>query len=481
MKALKYALLGFAVVALVVGAGVAYLVATFDPRDYEPRLSAMVKERTGRTLRIAGEFSLSFWPDIGVRLGAVSLSERDSEERFAEAEAVRFTVKLVPLFSRRLVTEDLLVQGAHVRITRFADGRLNIDDLFRGGGPTPVFDVGRIKVERSTLSYRDEATHKRYELSAIELETGRVSSVSVTPLKVSLALRDEAKTFDARAALQGRLSLDLVQRLYSIEQARVDITGRIGEFQALSAELEGNVAARAATGELEATNVAMTATGGFRGERIEASAHAPKLRWSTGSLFVDSPGASLNAAGPAGKTHLSIASPSVVAQAESLMAEAATVELGVSRRNNAVNVSMTSPLEVQTTAGTLVLAKLESKVRVQGAGLPANGLSGVLAGSARLDLRGEVAQASLAGTVSGSRVKADLTATGFAVPVYRFAVELDRLDVDRFLPGRPQGAGAGAAFDISDLSKLPATGTLHIGTLTTGGLKARNVKVSVKP
>jgi AsmA protein len=481
MKALKYALIGFGTVALIVGAVVAYLLVTFDPRDYEPRIGAMVKEQTGRTLHIAGEFSLSFWPDIGVRLGAVSLSERDSEERFADAENVRFTVKLAPLFSRTLIAEDLLVQGAHVRITRFTDGRLNIDDLFRSAGPTPTFDIARVKVQRSTLSYRNLLVEKRYEVTAVEVETGRLANVVVTPVKVSFAVRDDAKAFEMATALQGRLALDLGRRFYSIEQATVDMKGRVAEINGLSAQLKGNVAARAAAGELEATSVTLTSDGSLRGEQIQANMQAPKLRWSAGSLVLDSPTASLSSTGSAGNTRVAIASPSVAVRSESVVADTATVELDANRGDTAVNVSMQSAVEVQTDAVTLVLPKLESKVRVHGAGLPANGLSGTLAGHARFDLPHQAARASLAGVLGGSRVKADLAATGFAAPVYRFAVEVDQLDMDRFAQGRPSRAADSGGFDVSALSKLPATGTLHIGTLTSGGLKARNVKMSVKP
>src|SRR5215210_6666169 len=126
MKILKYALLGAGGLALLVACVVAYLAFTFEPRDYQPRMVEFVKEKTGRTLDIAGALELTYWPDIGVRLARVSLSERASAEPFADVEDARFSVKLMPLLAGQLVATDLRITGAHIRITRYQDGRLNI-------------------------------------------------------------------------------------------------------------------------------------------------------------------------------------------------------------------------------------------------------------------------------------------------------------------------------------------------------------------
>src|SRR5688500_16562123 len=156
-KLLKPALYVLSAGALFAGALGAYLVATFDPRDYHDRIVSVVRTHTGRTLDIRGDIGLSFWPDVAVRLGALSLSERDSAERFASVESARVRLALRPLFSRQLVASELVITGASVRIVRDQDGRLNIDDLLKGEGPPPRFDIGRVIVERSAMSYTDLA------------------------------------------------------------------------------------------------------------------------------------------------------------------------------------------------------------------------------------------------------------------------------------------------------------------------------------
>src|SRR5437870_1774434 len=54
MKVLKYVLLAVGGVVVLVAAAIAVVFATFDPNKYKSELSRVVKEKTGRTLDIAG-------------------------------------------------------------------------------------------------------------------------------------------------------------------------------------------------------------------------------------------------------------------------------------------------------------------------------------------------------------------------------------------------------------------------------------------
>jgi AsmA protein len=480
MKALKYALLGVGAIALVGLALAAYLIATFDPRDYEPQISAYVKEKTGRRLRIGGDFKLAFWPDVGVKLGSVSVSERDSDERFADAAEVRLTVKLKPLFSRVLVVEDLLVEAAHVRITRFADGRLNIDDLLSSEGPPPQFDIGRVRVLRSAVSYHDVATHARYELTAVELETGRLTTPIVTPVKLSLAAHDAAKTFAVTSKLEGRLGIDLAESRYALEQATLELTGDVPEVSRLAARLKGSFSARPKAREVQVTALGVAASGEIRGEQIEADVHILKLSARASSLAAQSVDGLLTVSSPAGSTRVTLAAPALVREGHSIVAEAATLELDAARGEHALRASLASRVDAQIDTGTVTLPKLDAKVTMRSAGLPVQGLSGTLTGQVRFESTTQTAETALSGTFAGSRVKAEIAAAGFATPVYRFTVDVDRIDLDRYATRAASRSSGGSDFDLSSVATLPASGTVHIGTLTTGGLKARNVKLAVK-
>jgi AsmA protein len=96
-------------------------------------------------------------------------------------------------------------------------------------------------------------------------------------------------------------------------------------------------------------------------------------------------------------------------------------------------------------------------------------------------------QAQLAGKVDESGFKARLGVDGFAAPAIRFDVEVDQLDVDRYLAPTPAGAkqkpaaaGPEPHFDLSGLRALRAEGTLKIGSLKANNVKGSNARLAVK-
>jgi len=71
--------------------------------------------------------------------------------------------------------------------------------------------------------------------------------------------------------------------------------------------------------------------------------------------------------------------------------------------------------------------------------------------------------------------------------VYTFAVELDRLDLDRYLANTgartksPQKAASAPGAGLLDpIADLPASGTLRIGVLEAASGTASNVKLVLK-
>jgi AsmA protein len=112
-----------------------------------------------------------------------------------------------------------------------------------------------------------------------------------------------------------------------------------------------------------------------------------------------------------------------------------------------------------------------------------------LTGSADVDGAKERARANLAGNIADSSVKARLDIAGFGKPAISFDMEVDQLDVDRYL-SQPAADGKAAAagkqpqkeepFDLSGLRDLHANGTLKIGSLKANGVRATNVRLDLK-
>lgn len=482
MKILRFALLCAAALAVLLAAVLAYLAFTFDPGDYQPRIVQFVKDKTGRTLHLAREIELSFWPDIGVRLGPLSLSERHSEERFANVDDARFRIKLLPLLSGELIADELSVQGAHLRITRFEDGRFNVDDLFKSDGSESRMDVGRVSVRGSTVSYRDLGARTRYELSAITLETGRIAGGVVTPVVLTLLARDALQTFDLAGGLKGRLAYDLEQQTCTLHDAVLEVSGRMLGVTDLVARVRGSVGVRVREGELTTTPLVAAVKGTVRGEKWDVQAEASNVAIAAARALGDSVNVDAQATGVAGTIALKLAASRLERDSNVFKSEAVTLDLDMQRAGYALKAAVDSPLEARLAERTLALMNVKSSFRVTGARLPGKGITGTVMGDASLNWTKQAAQLKLAGKVANSQITARLASAGFDNPVYTFAVDIDQLDIDRYADGdKREQAGKASGLDLSPLAALPASGTLHIGVLTAAGMKASNVNLVLKP
>lgn len=481
---LKYSLIALAALALIASALMAYVAATFDPRDYHQRIVDIVQEKTGRALEIRGETALSFWPDIGVRLGALSLSERASKEIFASIESARITLEWKPLLARELVASELVINGVNVRITRDENGRLNIADLLEGGGESPRFDIGRFAMERSTLTYRDLATGAHYELADFALETGRLAARVSTPLTLGGLLRDAGETFRVQLKLGARLELDLVEKRYALMGSNLDFSGRIPGVSDLAVQASANAVARPEAREVDLSAVTASAKGVHGSDAITVTLDAASLLLAPDRVDGKTLRVSLLAKGSAGTTDMKLDLPSIVRDSDRLEAAAAALDLALHRGEHTVRAAVQTPLKATIGARELRMTEIAGTFTATGPRLPRKGLAGAMRGEVRLDAAKEGVHVQLAGKVADSNVKLQLSAAGFASPVYTFAVHVDQLDLDRYTgtaaADRKAQPAASVQSLLAPLENLPASGTLTIGALNASGMKASNVKLVIK-
>ena len=121
--------LGSVVALLIVGAVVVSL--TFDPNQYKDNIIQIVKQHTGRDLKIDGKISLSFFPWIGAELPALQLSNAPGFDKkpFAEVKRASIAVKLLPLLRKQVVVKQITLDGLRLRLAKNHAGVTNLDDL----------------------------------------------------------------------------------------------------------------------------------------------------------------------------------------------------------------------------------------------------------------------------------------------------------------------------------------------------------------
>ena len=374
MKALKYVLYAVgALVVLVVIVAIA-VALLFDANKLKGEIERVVKQETGRTLKLEGDLRLAFWPSIGASMGHASLSERASSASFASIDSAHVAVALLPLLRGETLVDQVRLTGLKVNLVKRADGKFNFDDLL-GAAAAPAkkapagvpakgtassanvqFDISGVRIERSSVTYRDLKSGQQISVNELRLRTGRIASGVTGKLELGAVIKGNKPTLDAKFDL------------------------------------------------------------------------------STGYRFE---------AGP---------------------------------------------------RTTLALNGLDCKITVSSPELPQKTLTVPITGSVQADFGKQTMHADLAAKLDDSNIRAKLGLESFVPAAYSFDVDIDRLDVDRYLPPRQEanggGAGGGGArtgksaadtpVDLSALKGLNARGRLHVGQLQVQGLKLAEVKTDVR-
>lgn len=217
-RVLKIVLGVFAVLVVLVLAAAALIMFVVDPADYRDRITQAISEETGRSARIEGDISLSFFPTIGFEVGRMSLGNPPGfgDEPFVEIGSAAIGARVMPLFSRRLEVGKLRLEGLRVHLVERADGSANWRDAAgkdgtgAGGAPPAGGQAGTgfqftridgLEVRDVTVRYEHRGEGRVVEIGVPSLTTGPLSPGQPFNLEAEAILAlDEGAT-----RVQGRL------------------------------------------------------------------------------------------------------------------------------------------------------------------------------------------------------------------------------------------------------------------------------------
>ena len=433
-KPVKYGLLGLgAILVLVIGAAAVFAL-TFDPNKYKGQIEAAVKEKTGRTLKLAGDLKLAFWPSLGANVAGITLTERGSDQQFLALESAHASVAVMPLLHGAVMVDGIRVSGLKANVVKDKQGKFNFSDLLEAPAEQPAaqpkpaetqakgavgFDIGSVKIERSSVSYRDLGSGQELTLSDIDLSTGRIAEKADGKLKFSVQAKGRNPDLDAKVQLAGDYKVDLPAKSYALSGVDGKVSGTVAK------------------------------------EPLEAKLSAPRISVS----------------------------------ADSAKGEAVTLEAKLGARQVTLKID-----GVEGSAKALTIPKLSAQVTLPMPDLPQKTLQLNVDGSVKADLEKQSASADLVAKLDESTIKAKLALPKLSPPAYNFDVDIDKLNVDRYMAARAEPAKEKEAkkapekpaaqqetpVDLSALKSLNANGKLHIGALQARGLKVADVRAEVK-
>lgn len=203
-----------ALLLLAIGAAV-LITVSFDPNDYKDDAARLFEARTGRTLAIEDDLSLSFFPWLAVETGRVTVGHSadfpaPADGRpFATVERAAARVRLRPLLERRIEIGVVELEGLELELARDAELRGNWEDLLtrRAADETAApdgdeaavetFEIAGVRVRDGVVRWRENVDELRYTIAGIELETGAIGSGRPVEVALGLTFRDESVSLAA--------------------------------------------------------------------------------------------------------------------------------------------------------------------------------------------------------------------------------------------------------------------------------------------
>ncbi|MEW6648519.1 MAG: AsmA family protein [Pseudomonadota bacterium] len=531
-KTLK--IIAWLVTALVVTVVAAAIIIplVIDPNDYRDEISAAVKEHTGRELTIEGEIELSLFPWLGVRLGAMQLSNAEGfgPAPFARIGTADVRVKLLPLLRSEVEMEKIVLHGLEANLGRRADGSSNWDDLVGAAAAAPAapaekkptetapaepaaalgaLALGGLELRDAKVVWDDRQAGARYAVEHLNLA---ISAIRLNePFDIALEFDVDSSQPQLRGHLRfaSHVTLDLQGQKY-----RLDTTTLAADVQ--SALIPGGKASARLQADVQADLKAQTA--GIAGLRLEAQGVTVQGKVDAANILAQ----------PDARGSLQIA----VSDAATLLAPFQAqlppgmqpASLQGTRVDAAFDLSLgqqtvkVSTLDIQALGlaikgqlqGSRIIDAPQFNGRIElGEFVPQDLLASLGIALPEMADPSALTKAALgfdfaAGLDHAALSKLQLrfddsTLTGaasvrnFQQPALRYDITLDAIDADRYLPPPKEqpvpatpatAAAAGAAQlppeTLAQLRALDVEGTARIGKLKVMNLRSTDIHATVK-
>ena len=492
MRAVKITAFVLGGLVALLAAVAAFVLATFDANKWKGEITQLVQEKKNRSLKIEGDLSLSLFPAIAVKLGKATLSEYKSEQVFASVGNARISLRLMPLLSKQVVVDTVELDGLKARLVRFKDGHLNIDDLLSRDDKEPPtrFDIAGVKFANGELAWRDEKVGQELVVSSLSLATGRLANAATDTFDLSATLVGSKPHMAAALKASGQYRYDLERKSYGGTQLAVRLTGDLAEMKSLDLTLAAAALQLTGASELAVEKLLLTAKGKAAGDSFEAKLEAPTLALTADKASGASINAAIKLAGAERAVDAKIALSGVEGESQSLQVGKLVLDLDARQGETTVKGNLSSALSANLEKQTVELPAFSGELNMANPQMPMKSVRLPLAGGVRADIDAQTAALQASTQFDESKIAAKVNVSRFSPLALGFDIDIDKLNVDKYLPPKPAATATAPApagektpaklLDFSGLKGLNASGVVKIGQLQVSNVKAANVRLEIK-
>jgi AsmA protein len=515
MKVVKIVLLALVALVLLMVVAVLSITYGFDANKYKPELIDSVKAKTGRTLTIDEPLRLSLFPKLAITIGKAQLSEQGGARNFAKVGEIRASLALLPLLSKQVVVDRVVLTGLSANLVRFKDGHTNFDDLMATGGgrnePAKSagaakfkIDIQGIELSADSLAWSDEKAGTRVRMSAVKIETGRIADDLPGKLVLSAHIQGEAPRMDALINISSAYRFSLERKAFDLSSLDLKVTGDVPGAAGLSAALKGSIESDPERSIFKLKGIDLNVT---TKDGVEARLFIPGLEYSPERISSEKASGSLKLARNGMNVDAKVALAAVQTSSDAGKAGAGrdgaavihfpeiAIDFSGKQSETAFQGRLLSRLTVRPHDESVQMAGINGEVNASGPAIPQRALKVALTGQVDGNWARKTATGNMLAKIDESTVRTqfDLKAAD-SRPAIGFDVDIDQINVDRYMRSGPGTAGAGAAkgpatssvggadapIDLSGLKPLNLRGQVRAGRVTAANVKIEKLNATVK-
>ncbi len=513
----------FKLVSLVVVLIIAGLIAipfVVDPNDYKQQISDQVEKATGRQLTLQGDIGLSVFPWIALKLGPLSLSNAKgfNADPFAKVEAAEIRIKLMPLLQKQLEMDTVILDGLELNLEKNKAGVTNWDDLASSdkktasqqpatasnntGGPAlAAITIAGVKLTNANILWSDASTGQNVRLEKFNLNTDPLSPGKPTAVDMDFSLISTKPEASVHVALDSKVMVDLDKQHYALSDLtlKTQAEGKELPFTTADVELSGDINADMIKQLVTINNLVLAAKVNKEQQAIDAkfttnittnlSTQQTQLKAVDLSATITDPNL------PTGKAEVKLtADIAADMQKQTLNLSALALEVYDLIINADVSASKilsdnpafagklnVKPFNLRQLAKELAI---ELPVMADDSTLELVQLDTDFTGSSK-----NVDAKQLKLTLDQTNLTGQFAVTDFAKSSLKFALVIDEIDADRYLPpvsdkqtAAPPAASAAAGasqLPLETLRQINAQGTFDIGKLKISGTHSEKIHLQI--
>ncbi len=504
-----------------------------DPNDYRDEIGSVVKQQTGRDLELAGDLKISVFPWLGIQTQGLSLSQPEQiGGDMVSVENAQLRLKLMPLLSKQLEIDTIVLDKPTLNLITLADGTssftgLTGDEEVSSGSETVsatgsapaapsspqssaaieaaeadanpanavALVVQGVEITDANVLWDDRQAGQKYLVQDFDLSTGNLLGSSLAPVEMSGTVIDAADPTPIALTVTGEAKIDK-------DTFKVDFENLDAQINQADQNLTlGFTAMQFAQNESVAVqSIRFTANAIITSEEtpdqvtpvaLDGVIESVNYQLSGNAGQVDVAGMNVNTELEGRKFNLS--APSVAANVESQTARIDQLQLDSGDLDLAItDLAAQQFIDAPSATGNLMLKPFNALALLKDLKIdyqPTNP-SALTAVGMSTGFSGSTTDASLKGltvNLDQSRLSGDLAVSDFENMSAEFALVLDSLNLDDYLPVGDEAAdeepaveGAEAlALPLAALQTINANGTFKASQLISGGLKLEDIDVSV--